>query len=332
MKLFIDTNILLEMYELSGPDLEELRKLVKLVETGKIELLLPQQVVDEFWRNREDVIADSLKQFRESGAQAKIPNIVRTYPGWLKLRDAVAAVNKGVKDLEGKVKEDIAAKTLRADAIVLDLFRVSTAASIEDDIVAAARLRADIGNPPGKKGSLGDAICWEWLLRLGDDSADTEIVILSSDGDFESRLVRGEVKEFLAREWEALHPWCSLRLEKSLAVFLQREFPDIKLAEEVERVVAVEQLEMADSFSDTHTALLRLARIEDFSDSELQRLMRTYLDNTQIHWILSDEDVWAFADKIVGLARSEEARALAEELADMMRGVQAAEADDEDPF
>lgn len=179
MKLFIDTNILLEMYELSGPDLEELRKLVKLVETGKIELLLPQQVVDEFWRNREDVIADSLKQFRESGAQAKIPNIVRTYPGWLKLRDAVAAVNKGVKDLEGKVKEDIAAKTLRADAIVLDLFRVSTAASIEDDIVAAARLRADIGNPPGKKGSLGDAICWEWLLRLGDDSADTEIVILS---------------------------------------------------------------------------------------------------------------------------------------------------------
>lgn len=47
MRVFIDTNILLDFYGLSGADLEELKKVVQLVEDGKMQLLLPQQVIDE---------------------------------------------------------------------------------------------------------------------------------------------------------------------------------------------------------------------------------------------------------------------------------------------
>src|SRR5882757_3295608 len=97
MKVFIDTNILLDIYHLSGPDLEELRKLTKMVEKGKVELLVSQQVVDEFWRNRERVIADALKRFRESKATAQIPNIIRTYPESKDLREAVDKVNNIVR-------------------------------------------------------------------------------------------------------------------------------------------------------------------------------------------------------------------------------------------
>ena len=48
MKVFIDTNILLDIYHLFGSDLEELRKLKKMVEKGKV--LVSKQIIDEFWK------------------------------------------------------------------------------------------------------------------------------------------------------------------------------------------------------------------------------------------------------------------------------------------
>ena len=327
MKVFIDTNILLEMYHLSGPDLEELRKLVKLVETGKVELLLPQQVVDEFWRNRESVIADALKRFRESKAQATIPNVIRSYPESAKLRSAVDGANAIVKDLETKVRLDIDNKSLKADEIILELFAAVPAVPISRDVIAAAQLRTEIGNPPGKKGSLGDAINWEWLLQCDVDPATAEIVILSADGDFESELIRGKPKEFLYREWSTTHPHCALRLEKSLAEFLHLEFADIKLADEVVKVVAIEQLEEAGSFTSTHMAVHRLSKFEDFTDSELERLLHAYLENDQVYWILGDGDVRRFGSKIMELANSEDTVALADRLRKLLAET---ETDDDD--
>ena len=160
MKVFIDTNILLDIYHLSGPDLEELRKLVKLSERKKVELLVSQQVEDEFWRNREGVIADALKNFRESKAISKVPNIIRSYPEAQVLRDSVNLVNETVKKLNQIVSKDIEDKTLKADEILTELFSAIKVGEISDEIMNRARLRADIGNPPGKKGSMGDAINW----------------------------------------------------------------------------------------------------------------------------------------------------------------------------
>ena len=48
VKVFIDTNILLDIYHLFGSDLEELRKLKKMVEKGKV--LVSKQIIDEFWK------------------------------------------------------------------------------------------------------------------------------------------------------------------------------------------------------------------------------------------------------------------------------------------
>jgi predicted nucleic acid-binding protein len=60
--LFIDTNILLSFYHLTSEDLEELRKLIALVGSKRIELVLTQQIKDEFKRNRSAKIADALKR------------------------------------------------------------------------------------------------------------------------------------------------------------------------------------------------------------------------------------------------------------------------------
>lgn len=331
MKVFIDTNILLEMYHLSGPDLEELRKVVKLVETGKIELLLPQQVVDEFWRNREGVIADALKRFRESKAHATMPNVIRDYPEARELRAAVEAVNALVRVIETKVKQDIEVNAFKADEIIQDLFASAFIQPVSTDVIDRARLRAEVGNPPGKKGSLGDAINWEWLLQYDVVSA-AEIFLISGDGDFESELVRGTLKQFLQREWTDQNPGYELRLERSLVDFLYREFPEIELAGEVEKVVAIEGLEEAGGFSSTHVALRRLSTFDDFTDAELQRLLSAYLENNQVYWILGDEDVRQFAFKLVGLASGTEAVSLAGRLKDLLAETEVEEDFGEPPF
>lgn len=225
MKLFIDTSILLEIYQSAGPSLDEFRKLAELVETGKIELLLSQQVVDEFWRCREDVIADALRRFRESGAQATIPDFIRSYVvESADLSKAIAKVNAAVSDLDTKIQRDAAATALEADGIILGLFAAVPAEPTEA-FVSAARRRTDMGNPPGDEGNLGGAINWEWLLNRGVSIDTTEIVILSGHGNFESQLVKGKLREFLRLDWSRRYPYCELRLEQSLAELLVRDFP-----------------------------------------------------------------------------------------------------------
>ena len=43
MDLFIDTNVLLNFFEYSSDDLEELNKLAVVLNAGRLRLLLPQQ-------------------------------------------------------------------------------------------------------------------------------------------------------------------------------------------------------------------------------------------------------------------------------------------------
>lgn len=304
MKVFIDTNILLDIYHLSGADLEELRKLKKMVEKGKVELLVSSQVVDEFWRNRERVVADALKNFRESKAIAKIPNMIRAYPEAKDLKASVDKTNEIVKALLAKATEDIEKDDLKADAVIQELLSVVTVGEVSDDTFARAKRRCEVGNPPGKKDSLGDGINWEWLLEQEIEFWDDELVIISADGDYESELTKGNPREYLLREWNKKNAGCRLVLEKSLTEFLTARFPDIQLAEEIDKVEEIERLENSSNFATTHKAIAALSKYDDFKDTEIKRIVAAYLENSQVAWILGDEDVKALGIKVVALAKS----------------------------
>jgi hypothetical protein len=57
-----------------------------------------------------------------------------------------------------------------------------------------------VGNPPGKKGSLGDAINWEALLENVPDGED--LYLIADDRDYFSVLDENKPREFLIREWK----------------------------------------------------------------------------------------------------------------------------------
>ncbi|MBS0153009.1 MAG: DUF4935 domain-containing protein [Nitrospira sp.] len=308
MKVFIDTNILLDLYRLSGPDLDELNKVLKLMKTSKVELLVSKQVEDEFWRNREDVISDTLKRFKETKVISKTPNIIRTYAQFSDLKASIDRVNNLVSELEKEVARDIAENKLKADELITQLFNDATPDPIPNAIVEKAKARVETGNPPGKKGSIGDAINWEWLLTKEMDLWDDELVVVSADGDFESELHKRKPKEFLLREWRAKNPGSELVLYKSLPDFLKDRFAEIRISDEVDKILAIEKIERSSNFATTHAAIALLNRYGDFSDSDVIRIMKAYTENDQISWILGDTDILEFAKKVISYAKSDAAK------------------------
>jgi predicted nucleic acid-binding protein len=328
MKIFIDTNILLDLYHLSGPDLDELKKVLKLVKKNKIELLVSRQIEDEFWRNREGVIFDALKNFRDTKATSKIPNIVRTYTEHNELKEAVDKVNLLVKQIEKIVEQDIFENKLKADELITQLFTDNSPEVISDDILIKARLRMELGNPPGKKGSLGDAINWEWLLTKEMEFWDDEFIIISSDGDFESELRKGQPKEFLSKEWNSKNPECDLILYKSIPDFLKKYFPKIKFSDEIDKILSIEKLENSYNFATTHLAISQLNYYADFSEAEIIRVLNAYKENNQVRWILSDPDVIDFAKKIISYAKTDESKELLNWLKDKIEKIENPEFDD----
>lgn len=321
VKVFIDTNILLDIYHLSGPDLQELSKLKKVLQKGKkIELLLSSQVIDEFWRNRERVIADALRRFRETKAEAQIPNIVRSYAEVVELRAAVERVKELVRVLSERLNKDIAGDALQADTVIQDLLSAFPVHPIPAEVVDRARRRMEIGSPPGKRDSLGDAINWEWLLDRGGDFGSESLVLVSSDGDFESELTKGRPREYLSREWKQRNPSSSLRLMKSLQEFLRETFPDIQLMENAEKDEAIRRLEESWSFAATHNAVAGLADYADFNDAELRRLYAAFLNNSQVFCIVGDDDVKELIERIVPQAKSPEAKKSAEDVKALLEG------------
>ena len=59
--VFIDTNVFLNMYKCSSDNIDLLNQLISEIQEGKIKLYLTEQVVDEFYRNREHLINKALE-------------------------------------------------------------------------------------------------------------------------------------------------------------------------------------------------------------------------------------------------------------------------------
>jgi predicted nucleic acid-binding protein len=295
MNLFIDTNVLLSFYHLTGDDLEELKKLTVLLEQKKLRLYLPSQVVAEFRRNREGKIADALNKLKEQRLNLQFPQICKDYPEYASLRILQKQYETQHAALLNKLNEDVEQRNLKADVITNQLFKLAARIECDDAVLKSARDRADLGNPPGKNGSLGDAANWEALLTGAADKND--LYFVSGDKDYRSALDDESFSDFLADEWE--------RKKKSGIVFYQRisaffkeKFPHIKLAMELEKGLLVEGFVTSRSFARTHEIVLKLSKYSEFSADEFNRIVVAAINNSQVSSIIDDADIHEFLVKV----------------------------------
>src|SRR5438552_846023 len=82
--LFIDTNVLLSFLKMRPEDLEELRKVCLLIRRKRIDLYLPEQVRDEFRRNRASAIQTALTTAR-ARQRPEYPGMMRQHPQFAEL-------------------------------------------------------------------------------------------------------------------------------------------------------------------------------------------------------------------------------------------------------
>ena len=291
MNLFIDTNIFLSFYHLTSEDLEELRKLAVLLDQNKVTLYITDQVCAEFGRNRESKISDAIKRLSEQRLNLQFPQLCKDYPEYNELRELQKEYETVHSALLEKVDRDVGEHTLKADKTIQELFGKAKVLKTSAELIEKARLRIQIGNPPGKEGSLGDAISWEALLE--DCPEGEDLFFVTDDRDYVSVLNESLFKEFLFDEWNGSKN-SDLVLYRRLSAFFKDKFPDIKLATELEKELLIRDLANSENFAQTHQVISRLSKFSEFTSAQVNEIAQAAISNSQVRWIIDDADVEGF--------------------------------------
>ena len=189
--LFIDTNILLDFYRLGG---ESADRQLKLLEKHRESLILTNQVWMEFLKNRQRVIAATLKDLKKPDS-ISFPPIVAGYQPVKTAKRQLEAAAKSHAQIKKKI-ESILRDPARNDPVYKALKRLFDGSDhfvIRRDhadrlkIRHLARKRAILGYPPRKDSdqAIGDAVNWEWIIHCANASnVGHNIMIVSRDNDY----------------------------------------------------------------------------------------------------------------------------------------------------
>ncbi|MGX7667607.1 PIN domain-containing protein [Flavobacterium pedocola] len=286
--LFIDTNVYLKFYHFSNDDLEELNKLLVLLDNNKLELYLPEQVINEFERNRDNKLADALKTFNLNKISNQFPQFCKEYKEFENLKRIMKEYEHEKQNLLKNVMSAIETSSLKADKIIDLLFNKSNYIEITNDLVEKSKLRYDLGNPPGKNKSYGDALNWESLLENVEEGND--LYFIADDKDYFSEINNSNFNAFLLNEWTK-KKGSKIKFYKTLSDFFKDVFPDIKLATELEKDLLISELDGSPNFYTSRRLLQKISKLDSFSSEQVNQIISSSITNTQIYWISEDEDI-----------------------------------------
>jgi len=211
-------------------------------------------------------------------------------------------VDKEKFELLKTLLEDIKNKKLKADNVVEQLFTNAEEIDYTPEIVERSKLRYDLGNPPGKGNSYGDALNWECLLTIKNNHLGEkyDLYFISDDKDYVSLIDKNDFNPFLAKEWNK-QKGSKILFYKNLTDFFKENYSYIKLADDFERELLVSKLVNSYSFYNARYNLLALHNfgIGELSNEQVERILTASIDNTQINWISGDEDINKMLYKII---------------------------------
>ncbi|MBN1449611.1 MAG: DUF4935 domain-containing protein [Anaerolineales bacterium] len=296
VNIFIDTNVYLSFFHFTNDDLEELRKLGFLLSQKEVSLFMPSQTLEEFRRNRDNKIEDAMKKFKDQRLDFQFPQFCKDYPEFENLRELQKTYSKVHNKLAEKVLSDIQAKSLKADSTFEELTQLSIEIPIDDEMYEKARRRLEVGNPPGKKGSIGDALNWEALLTSVPDGEN--LCFISDDKDYASPLDQHVFNSFLAEEWFEKKR-SNIKYYRSLSVFFREHYPDISLADEREKDKLIQELANSFNFAETHAIIGKLRKYSGFTIAQTNAIVDAAISNNQVSWIIQDGDVHDFIQSVI---------------------------------
>ncbi|MGW8393708.1 PIN domain-containing protein [Pseudoduganella sp. HUAS MS19] len=295
MHVFIDTNILLNFFHFTKEEIHALSNVFASHEHGAASVHLTEQVCHEFSRNREGKIKDALKKFKDVKFAAQLPAFMKQYEEYEKIREKSSELQELAKSISRKVDVDVIKKSLITDTLITDIFDKSDPIPTTVDLYAKAQMRMALGNPPGKNGSIGDAVNWLALLDAVPEAED--IHVISEDGDYYSALDEVRPHPFLQQEWKEKKSG-ELRVYRTLSSFLKEHFDGVAFSYDKNKEMLIDSLSESRSFAETHQLISRLEQFSYFSLKEVQRILAAALTNNQFRWIIGDNDLYEFLNRV----------------------------------
>ena len=237
INLFIDTNIYLRLY---GLEEEGIQKFVKRIRDKKITLWLPEQVINEFFRNRENELnyhVVNIENIIDKKIEGRIPKIPDCEDELKQIKEAQKTIEEEKKKitsiLEGvkkKIKNKIKENAFFADQVIEQLFSLAIKIDYDEKIINRANIRNNLGNPPGKEDNYGDAIIWESLLEAIPEEVD--LYFVGSDNHFKSKVDENDFSPFLEKEWKEKKRSKIISFKK-IGEFFKDQIPEIEKPDKI---------------------------------------------------------------------------------------------------
>jgi len=291
VQLFLDANVYLSFYLFGKDDLAEMEKVVALIDHEEIKLYSNSLLKREIERNREAKIAEGFSSLKNLNFGQELPKYCNDYAEFDNMREFLKNASNQKKTLVGKIENDIENHSLRADKLISDLLKKSNCIDVDAELIAAAHQRMLLRDPPGKNGSIGDAVHWLSLLKKTNNG---HMHIVSLDEDFASKLNTSKISNFLAEEWKQEKSFGRVFLHRSLSAFFTTKFRDVNLSSEQMKDELVERLRNSSSFAETHEIISELEKFKDFTLKQKKGLFSALINNLQVTWIAEDADVKEF--------------------------------------
>jgi len=295
MHVFIDTNILLNFFHFSSEDLGSLQTVFASHEYGSATVCVTKQVQDEFNRNRETKLKDALKRFKNANFTAQLPSFMKGYSEYNEIRGLASKLEMARKSMLNRADQDILDMNLDADRVIREIFKNSDITPFTTKLFEEASRRMALRNPPGKDGSLGDAINWMILLETVPNKQDLHLV--SEDGDFYSKLSDDRPNPFLVDEWQREKD-ASLFIYRTLSEFTKKNFDGVAFSFDSGKEKLIDDLRFSGSFADTHELITKLELYSYFSAQEVERVLEAACENSQVGCIVTDHDVSDFLHRV----------------------------------
>lgn len=289
MRVFLDTNGILEIFEAKASTSLDLQELIKWGKDKTIKLITSTLVRDEVIRNRDRVIADSLASLQSGKCNFVYPSWVRELEGYGDVKDLEGQLKEKFKTLCDTASKTVQGNTLNADNVIKELYGNCEMLSVSADTVNKAVLRDRLGRDPGKPGQLGDHINWIILL----EGPKEDINIIASDSDYASRLDQNKLRASLLDEYKR-KTGCDAYLFKSIKAFLDSYRQHAQTVRSALYDTLCAELVSSINFSSTHGVIGKLTGQRGFSKVQLDKILEAFDDNSQVYGIIGDEDVLEF--------------------------------------
>jgi len=228
--IFIDTNIYLRFFDSNS---KEFKRLLDDLIIVKSNIFVTNQIINEIERNKLNVFNKSISNYKKNVkiSEVNLPehidgNNTRKLEEWNNKRRRIEEDNeKLIKELDVIFEENISNISISKDNVSLKLksiFQNISHASSEE--ITLARIRKEIGNPPGKKEDpIGDQITWEQLLNKIPQI--NRIWIITNDFDFYSKFkTTCYLNPYLSQELLNKHSEIEINIFESLSDGLRHFF------------------------------------------------------------------------------------------------------------